>query len=137
MFFPVEKISRFFGTYSGYNPDSYYKTKCTLQVSSKSNDDKSMHEIVTFVTSSFIGNQVNECEVPVDGVNCWISRNGILIREAIQKGLYGENIKIAETLSLTNDGKLVRTIYDNYWFKGLFGGYWFAEKYRFIYNKIA
>jgi hypothetical protein len=49
--------------------------------------------------------------------------------------LFGGKHKNAETLFLDGD-KLVRIHYGDYWFKGLFGGYWFAEKQRFIYLKI-
>ena len=53
--------------------------------------------------------------------------NGAIVNESTSVGLLGGTEKNAQVFKLDGN-KLTRHVYMNYWFKGLFGGYWFAEK---------
>jgi hypothetical protein len=61
--------------------------------------------------------------ITIGDEHTWLRKDGVLVREVIQKGLFGEDIKIADT-QLMVDGNILRKVYHGYWFKGPLGGYW-------------
>jgi len=128
LFHPSKTISAFSGNFRGYGAPV---SRCTLKILS---DDKTN----TITLNTYYDDNKNiwyyKTSSVVDGKNAWITRDGRLIREMLilQDDRYNESWKDVEILLIYGD-KLTGTLYKDYIFKGPFGGYWFANKYQFVY----
>ena len=69
------------------------------------------------------------------GDNVFYRWNGSLVVESKSSGFFGEELQNAQVF-VNNGNYIKRYIYRDYMFKGIFGGYWFANKDVHVWKKV-
>lgn len=120
-----------FYTHKGYLTINHLSTN--QEKKEKSQSKLSYHTVTSCVN---VHNGIDEfflneetIETEIDNQRAWLRRDGALIREEKRTNGCGCIVKNAD-VQLKVGNKLVKTVYNNYLFKGLFGGYWFAATKR-------
>jgi hypothetical protein len=116
-------MNKFVGCYKAIHNSVLRNEVGLLKVSNTKNDT------LCFTAKDAI---LNEVKTPVDfvldGTQTFIRWDGALVQEQVGKTLFGLPSYDAQVIKKKWNGNLVRTVYENYEFKGLFGGYWFPTE---------